>query len=374
MRVFLIGLGRAGCRIASLFFNQKKLNLEGLLVDTDKADLGFIRQRNRLIVGEGIVSGEGTQMDLGLGFELIQADRYHIVDMVTDLKDEVDCFFLVSALGGGTGGACGFLLEELKKNFIEPVYYIGVLPSSEDIPQAVINASKGIKEAIKHCDAFFPVDMDRLKSTTRVKGNYASINREIFRYFYPLFQIGEYKARSDIGENTVDFSDFTQIIGGLTVLGLSGKNFLEEPGSNKPDVVIDITKKATKNTTLEVELRDVPKALVVVRGDRKHMNFLGSIPARLWVEKNIGGPKVLGGDMPLERKGEVELLVALSRLKKSEGIARLYKKGESLKKDESRAGDLSEVSEGMDSIKIRLKELEKEIDETNKKLKELSKT
>ncbi|MFQ5800360.1 MAG: hypothetical protein ACE5HH_01405 [Candidatus Hydrothermarchaeales archaeon] len=369
MRVFLIGLGRAGCRIAHLFFSSKKENISGVLIDTDTADLSYLKHRYRILAGEGILSGEGTQKDVNLGMEVLQAERYSIIEKITRVREDVDCFFVVSALGGGTGGATGILLEELKKNFIEPVYYIGLLPSQEDLPSIAINASKGLKEVVRHCDAFFPIDMDRLKGAARIKGNYRAVNHKVFRYFQPIFQIGEFKGRGDIGENAVDFSDFTKTLRGLSVAGLKEQNLKKEPNTDKPEAVISLTQRAIKATTLPVGLMDVKKALVVVLGDRRYIDFLGSIPARLWVEKNIGGKEVRGGDMPLSRKGEVEVLVILSDIKRSDEIAGLYQKAEVLASSQVTVEDLSAIVERLGAMKSRLSEMENELDETYQKLK-----
>jgi cell division GTPase FtsZ len=371
LKVFLIGIGRAGCRIANLFFSSQKENVSGVLVDTDEANLSFLKYKYRILAGRGILSGEGAQTDINLGREVFHADRYSIIEKITQLKEELDCFFVISALGGGTGGACGILLDELKKNFIEPVYYIGLLPSQEDIPAVTINATRGLKEAVKHCDAFFPVDMDLMKGTQRLIGNYGSINNHIFRYFQPLFQIGEFKGRGDIGENAVDFSDVVQSLKGLSVVGLKGQTFHEEPNIDKPEAVISLTKSATQTTTLPLKLGDVQKALVVVLGDRKYLDFLGSIPARLWVEKSIGGKEVRGGDMPLGKKGEVEVMVLLSNIKKSEEIVKLYQKSEILKSTEVSLDNISAVVERINEIKTKLSHMEKELDETYKELKGL---
>ncbi|HDH28005.1 MAG TPA: hypothetical protein ENH13_02615 [Euryarchaeota archaeon] len=369
LKVFLIGLGRAGCRITHQFFEAGLHNVEGVLVDTDLADLGHLKYRYRIPAGEALIDGEGTQRDLSLGMEVIQADRYGIIEKMTRVKGDADCIFLISALGGGTGGAAGILLEEMKKNFIEPLYYVGVLPCEEDLSVVTINAARALKETIRHCDAFFPIDMDHLKQSTRIKGNYRGINRLIYTYFERVFQIGEFSGRGDIGENAVDFSDFAKTLKGLSVVGLKGQDLLLNPEIDKPEAVIDLTKAASKMTTLQVELGDVQSALVTVLGDRDHIDFLGSIPARLWVEKNIGGREVRGGDMPLGRRGNVEVLLIFSGVKRSEEMAGLYKKVELLGKAQQMDETVSEVIDRIGGMRHTLNELEREMDETYQKLK-----
>jgi cell division GTPase FtsZ len=369
MKVFLIGLGGAGCRIAHQFFRSNKDHIYGVLIDTDLADLSYLKHRYRVPVGEGILGGEGTKKEIDLGFEVLQAERYRLIEKIIGVKHDVDCFFVVSALGGGTGGAAGILIEELKKNFIEPVYYVGLLPSTEDLPTITINAVKGLRDAVRHCDAFFPIDMDRMSKSTRLKGNFHSLNNQIFRYFYRIFQIGEFSGRGDIGENAVDFSDFVKSVKGLSIVGLNAQNLRDEPNADKPEAIISLTKKATLDTTLSVVLKDVQKALVVVLGDRNYIDFLGSIPARLWVEKNIGGGEVRGGDMPLSKKGGVEVLVIFSDIKRSREMAALYEKVEVLGKGQVMVEGLSEIMEKVGRAREKLSELEKELDEIYRKLK-----
>jgi cell division GTPase FtsZ len=371
LKVFLVGLGRAGCRIVHQFFTSDNTNVYGVLIDTDIADLSYLKYRYRIPAGEGLLGGEGTQMDLDLGREVLQAEKYSIIEKITGVKEDVDCFFVFSSLGGGTGGACSILLEELKKNFIEPVYYVGLLPSKEDLPTITLNAAKGLKEILTNCDAFFPVDMDKIKYSTKLKGNFQSLNRQIFRYFEALFQIGEFKGRGDIGENTVDFSDFEKTLKGLSALGLEGHDLEGEPKGDKPEAVIALTQRAKKELTIKVDNSDVKKALVVVLGDRKHIDFLGSIPARLWVEKNIGGKEVRGGDIPLNKKGRVEVLVVFSDIKRSKDISELYEKVDVLGKSQVAIENLSEVVEHIGSMKAKLSGLEKEMEETYQKLKNI---
>jgi cell division GTPase FtsZ len=345
-------------------------NVYGVLIDTDISDLAYLKYRYRIPAGEGIVSGEGTLKNLDLGMEVMHAEKYSIIDKISSLKGVADCFFLISSLGGGTGGASGILLEELKKNFIEPVYYIGLLPSKEDLPTITLNAARSLKEAFTRCDAFFPIDMDRLKTSTRLIGNFHSLNNQIFRYFQALFEVGEFKGRADIGENTVDFSDIEKTMKGLSSAGLRAQNLEEEPRSDKPEAVISLTQKATRAMTLPVAKADVQKALVVVLGDRKHINFLGSIPARLWVEKNIGGKEVRGGDYPLHKKGQVEVLVIYSDIKRSEEINSLYQRVEVLGNNRDMVENLSEIVGKLGSMKAKLADLEKEVDEAYQSLKE----
>jgi hypothetical protein len=62
----------------------------------------------------------------------------------------------------------------------------------------------------------------------------------------------------------------------------------------------------------------------VVYGPRRYLDFLGSIPARLWVEKNIGGVEVRGGDIPSLDRKDLEVMVVLSGIRRSDRLRYLY--------------------------------------------------
>lgn len=367
MKAFLIGLGGAGCRIAHQFFEED--HLEGVLIDTDLSSLGYLKHRYRIPAGEGVLGGEGTQRDLELGLEVIGADRFSIVEKISRVKGDVDCFFIISALGGGTGGAAGPILEEMRKNFIEPLYHIAVLPSKEDLPTVQANASKALEALVPHCNAYFPVHMDSFKTSTRVKGNLKSINNRIYRYFTRVFSIGEFKGKGDIGENVVDFSDFVKTLKGLSTVGLEKVNLKEDPTADKPEAVIDLTRRAVNLTTIPIELKDVSRSLVTILGDRNVIDFLGSIPARLWVEKHIGKKEVRGGDMPLNERGVVESLVILSDIRKSREINILFQRSQTLSKKDAQLMNLQELVESLESLRAQSMEMSRTIEQTLDKLK-----
>ncbi|MDP6612587.1 MAG: hypothetical protein QF673_01045 [Candidatus Hydrothermarchaeota archaeon] len=365
MKPLILGLGRAGCRIASLFFAKE--NFTGVLLDTDRSELHHHRHKYRILLGEALLDGNGLGKNLGLGREVIEGETHRIVERLDSIGKGVDCYLVISGLGGGTGGAVGVLLKELKRSYTEPVYYAGVLPSREDHPAAMSNFGESFKEAWMNCDALFPIDNDSLKGKQRLRGAYAGINERIYECFSTLFEIGEYGYRRGNDGSVLSTRDVINTLSGLSALGLAASDprtltMIEsgETGIDKPEVVVSLTKEAVDSLLLSGGIEGSQKALVVVVGPKKYLDFLGSIPARLWVEKNISGIEVRGGDLLLHRRPSLEVMVLVSGMKKSMRIQQLYQIGKTQLDKDAFAGRLASTFERLDSLKKKVREVEEE--------------
>ncbi len=371
--MFLVGVGRAGCRIGSLFLRSRELKsfVKGILIDTDKAELDYSGYKYSLLVGKELLDGNGTGKDLDLGIELLNSERQYIIDKLASVKDECDCFFVISSMGGGTGGAAHVLIEELKKSYEEPVYYCGVLPSIEDREDVVSNYASSLKEFVKQSDAIFPVDLDLLRGEKGLRGSYSEVDSKVFSSLSDLFEIGNYMSRDEVGGNIVGTSEVINTLTGISTIGVQ-RHANPNSEADKPGLVVSMTKEASENALLPFELRDANKALVIVSGPKRYLDFIGSIPARLWVEKNIGKKAVLGGDAISNRKKEIEIITIFSRIKKSDRIKELYEKGRMLGK-KLKDQRMSFVIKKIETMNSKLASLEHDFNKTTRELKEMMK-
>lgn len=376
LKPLILGLGRAGCRIASLFFS--KGNFSGVLLDTDRSELYYHRHKYRLLLGEALLDGNGSGKNLELGREVIDGETSTIVERLDSIGGDADCYLVIAGLGGGTGGAAGILLKELKRSYTEPVYCAGVLPSMEDHPAVMSNFAEAFKDAWTNCDALLPIDNDSLKGKQRLRGAYAGINERVYTYFSTLFEIGEYGFRRGNGGSVLGTRDVINTLSGLSTLGLAASDprtlaMIEsrETGIDKPEVVVSLTKEAVNNLLLPGGIEGSQKALVVVVGPKKYLDFLGSIPARLWVEKNIAGIEVRGGDLLLHRRPSLEVMVLISGMKKSQRIRQLYQIGKTQLDEEAFAGRLTSTFIRLESLKEKVREVEEEFRDFYKELKGL---
>ncbi len=360
MRPFIVGVGRAGCRIANLFLLK---GYRGILIDTERSDLVYFPYKYKSLLGEKFVDGNGTGKDLELGRAIMDAEKYNIVDRMDSIKDEnMDSIFIFSSMGGGTGGAVDILIEEFRKSYTEPVFYAGVMPAKEDYDNVLINFSANFKRLGASAHAMFPIDMELLRGDRKLRGMYNLVNKQIFSYFLNLFQIGDYRSREELGKNVLGTTDVLNTLSGVSTIGVGAygledeefRLFKNRENVDKPELVVSLTKKAVRNTLLSLDIKDCKRAMAVVYGPKKYLDFLGSIPARLWVEKNIGGVEVRGGDIPSAGKKNFEVMVLLSGIKKSERLRYVYQLGKMQK-------DKGMYSEKISRVFDRLKELNSKI-------------
>jgi tubulin-like protein CetZ len=358
LKPFIVGVGRAGSRIANIFFKNggARTPYVGVILDTENANLHYFSHRYKLLLGEKFVDGNGTGGNLKLGKEIMDAEKYRIVEKMDTIKTDIDCIFVISALGGGTGGAVDVLMEELKKSYVEPVYYAGILPSEDDPEKAVMNFSDTFKSVVGSCDSIFPIDSDYMRKKRSLRGSLNRLNEMIFRHFSNLFDVGEYRSKEDLGGKIMGSTDAINTLGGVSSIGqetyeLKGSMMSRrrERDLDKPELVVSMTENATTQTLLPFDVKDSKKALVIVSGPRKYLDFLGSIPARLWVEKNIGGIEVRGGDIPGFDKRDLEVTVVFSGIRKSARIRYLYQLGNMAK---NRGIYSEKISRIFDKLKV----------------------
>jgi cell division GTPase FtsZ len=362
LRPFIVGVGRAGCRIANLFLLK---GYKGILLDTERSDLVYFPYKYKSLLGEKFVDGNGTGKDLEIGRKIMDAEKYSIVDRIDSIKDNMDCIFIFSAMGGGTGGAVDILIEEFRKSYTEPVYYAGTMPSKEDYDNVLINFSENFKRLGASCHATFPIDIDPLRGDRRLRGMYNVVNKRIFSYFFNLFQVGEYRSREELGKNVLGTTDVINTLSGVSTIGVGAFGLddaefrlfkASDRDVDKPELVVSLTRKAVENTLLPFDIKDSKRAMAVVYGPKKHLDFLGSIPARLWIEKNGRVAEVRGGDIPSAGKKNVEVMVLLSGIKKSERLRYMYQLGKMQK-------DRGMYSEKISRVFDRLKELNSKIED-----------
>ncbi|MFQ5815643.1 MAG: hypothetical protein ACE5G7_04005 [Candidatus Hydrothermarchaeaceae archaeon] len=381
MKPFVIGVGRGGCRVANLFLTSDK-PFTGILMDTEDSDVKYFDHRYKMLIGEKLTDGNGTGGDLELGREIMETEKYRIVERMDSVKGEMDCILVVTALGGGTGGAVDVLAEELRRSFSEPIYCIGIMPSEEDPPRALINFSECFKRVVGDFHALLLVDNDRLREGRRLRTWYNHMNERVHRHFSELFQIGDYKSKDDLGGNVVTATDVMNTLGGLSSVGIGSYALREERSGifskryedvSKPELVVSLTEKAVKATLLPFEVSDAKKALVVVSGPKRYLDFMGSIPARLWVEKNIGGIEVRGGDVPASDKNDLEVMVALSGIKRSNRIKFLYQMGKMLKNRNAYSEKLSRIFEKLKTLDAKMYDVEGDFKEIFEDMKSIVK-
>lgn len=366
MRIFFIGFGQAGGKIVDMFIEQdKKLGAQsfrGIVVNTARTDLmGLknIEMKDRILIGQTVVKGHGVGTDNASGAK-ITFDEVDAIISAIDKRGthDVDAFMIVAGLGGGTGsGGSPVLARHLKKIYREPVYVLGILPAPEEGRLYSYNAARSLATLVKEADNTFIFDNSAWKNEGEsVKSAFTRLNDEIVRRFGVLFRAGEV-GRAGVGEMVVDSSEIINTLrgGGISTVGYAitevssrrskpsvgsfiggikgsfrKKEATEEVllGEDRTAKIISLVRRAMLGRlTLPCDYSTAERALVLVAGPPDELDRKGIEKAKSWVEENIAGVEVRGGDYPVNSEyiAAVVMLATVSnapRIRELLGIAR----------------------------------------------------
>lgn len=334
MRVFFIGFGQAGGKIVDMFLEHdrklQKNNFRGIAVNSARTDLMGLKNipmSDRLLIGQTVVKGHGVGTDNVTGAK-ITADEIDTIITAVDTRGtyDVDAFVVVAGLGGGTGsGGTPVLCRHLKRIYREPVYALVMLPAPEEGRLYSYNAARSLATLVNEADNTLVFDNAAWKNEGEsVKSAFSRLNEELVRRFGVLFRAGEV-GKLGVGEMVIDSSEIINTLrgGGISTIGyaisdvitkskprkggfLSGlkkKSQSEEvlTGEDKSAKIISLVRRAMLGRlTLPCDYTTAERALVLVAGPPDEMDRKGVEKSKSWVEENIAGIEVRGGDYPLE--------------------------------------------------------------------------
>ena len=342
MRVFFIGFGQAGGKIVDMFIEQdKKLgtnSFRGIAVNTARTDLmglKHIEMKDRILIGQTLVKGHGVGTDNVTGAR-VTADEIDSIINAVDSRGthDIDAFVIVAGLGGGTGsGGSPVLARHLKRIYREPVYALGIIPAPEEGRLYSYNAARSLTTLVNEADNTFIFDNSAWKNEGEsVKSAFQRLNNEVVRRFAILFRAGEV-SRMGVGEMVVDSSEIINTLrgGGITSVGYAisevissrtkqqrgilggirenikdtfgGKKEANEEvlmGEDRSAKIVALVRRAMLGRlTLPCDYSTAERALVLIAGPPDEMDRKGVEKAKSWVEENIAGVEVRGGDYPV---------------------------------------------------------------------------
>ncbi|KQC10353.1 MAG: cell division protein [Methanolinea sp. SDB] len=359
MRIFFIGFGQAGGKIVDMFLEQDKRlgrsSFRGIVVNTARTDLMGLKNielKDRILIGQTIVKGHGVGTDNAAGAKITFDEVDSIVSAI-DKKGthDVDAFMIVAGLGGGTGsGGSPVLARQLKKIYREPVYALGILPAPEEGRLYSYNAARSLATLIKEADNTFIFDNSAWKNEGEsIKSAFSRLNDEIVRRFGVLFRAGEV-GKAGVGEMVVDSSEIINTLrgGGITSVGyaitevisnrkkksvgsiIGGIKFRKKEateevllGEDRTAKIISLVRRAMLGRlTIPCDYTTAERSLVLVAGPPDELDRKGIEKAKSWVEENIAGVEVRGGDYPVN-SDYVAAVVVLSTVSNAPRIKEL---------------------------------------------------
>jgi cell division GTPase FtsZ len=377
MRIFFIGFGQAGGKIVDIFLEQdKKLgrtSFRGIAINTARTDLmglKHIELKDRILIGQTVVKGHGVGTDNAAGAKITMDEADAILSAI-DHKGthDIDAFLIITGLGGGTGsGGTPVLVRQLRKVYHEPVYVLGILPAPEEGRLYSFNAARSLATLIKEADNTFIFDNSAWKNEGEsVKSAFSRLNDEIVRRFGVLFRAGEI-GKAGVGEMVVDSSEIINTLrgGGISTVGyaiaavttsrskksVSGiidgikgsirkREAAEEVllGEDRTSKIISLARRAMLGRlTLPCDFSTAERALVLVAGPPDELDRKGIEKAKSWVEENIAGVEVRGGDYPVN-SNYVAAVILLSTIGSAPRIKELLSIARETKEEVARAQD-----------------------------------
>jgi len=377
MRVFFIGFGQAGGKIVDMFVEQdRKLprqSFRGITVNTARTDLMGLKNiplKDRILVGQTVVKGHGVGTDNVAGAKITADEIDSIINAIdTRGTHDVDAFVIAAGLGGGTGsGGTPVLARHLKRIYREPVYALGILPAPEEGRLYSYNAARSLSTLVHEADNTFLFDNAAWKNEGEsVKSSYQRLNDEIVRRFGVLFRAGEV-SKAGVGEMVVDSSEIINNLrgGGISTIGyaitevvnkrankgiLSGFSGLKGAivkrekseevllGEDKSAKVIALVRRAMLGRlTLPCDYTSAERALVLLAGPPDELDRKGVEKAKSWVEENISGVEVRGGDYPVD-SNYVAAVVVLATVEEAPRIKELLEIAKETKEEVIKSKD-----------------------------------
>ena len=206
-----------------------------------------------------------------------------------------------------------------------------------------------------------------------MKSAFDRLNEEIVRRFGVLFRAGEVN-KFGVGEMVVDSSEIINTLrgGGISSVGYAISETLPRGGkssskSSKKDKRqephVDITSTEDKSAkiiglvrramlgrlTLPCDYSTAERALVLVAGPPTELDRKGVEKSKSWVEENIAGVEVRGGDYPVD-SGYVAAVVLLATIGNAPRIRELMELAKEAKEEVVRSRERATSSMFEDGI------------------------
>ena len=366
-------------------------SFRGIVINTARTDLMGIKNipmEDRLLIGQTMVKGHGVGTDNVTGAK-VAADEIDTIISAIDRRGthDIDAFVVCAGLGGGTGsGGSPVLCRHLKR--IEPVYAVGIIPAPEEGRLYSLNAARSLSTLVNEADNVIVFDNSAWKNDGEsVKSAYERLNEEIVRRFGVLFRAGEV-GKYGVGEMVVDSSEIINTLrgGGISSVGyaiseaipvvkgggkpsskkdnnggllssiLGKKEKKAEPhvdiasGEDKSAKIIGLVRRAMLGRlTLPCDYSTAERALVLVAGPPSELDRKGVEKSKSWVEENIAGVEVRGGDYPVD-SGYVAAVVLLASIGDAPRIRELMELAKEAKEEVVRSRERSHTAMFDDGI------------------------
>lgn len=175
-RIAVIGVGGAGCRIASMLYGSGS-RARILAINTDRAALEQTQADVRLFICKEVTKGQGARGDTVLGRKCAQI---HSDEIMAAVKGS-DIAIIVAGMGGGTGTGAASVVSELCDRVGVKTAAIAVMPFTFEGTDRQQTAAEGYRALHVVCKNLLRIENDRVLSEPLRSMNEAmeTVNRSI---------------------------------------------------------------------------------------------------------------------------------------------------------------------------------------------------
>jgi len=358
VKAILLGIGQCGNKIVDACFMHspgiytKTEVFKPLAINTAEPDLRGLKhipKENKILIGQSVVRGHGVGTDNTLAAKIVSREMDTVLNQINQLgPSQVDAFFLIGSLGGGTGsGVMPILGKAIRSTYGTkiPVIAVPVFPARMEGELMELNTGKSFVTLQRNVDGILLVDNDKyMHRGETLEKAYRHINMMLARELRLLVEASESKI---IAESVVDAGaiintlcgmhrinamltkeeleeetpDLNLRIAELAVLGHAyeiipkPKGFLRKQRpdlTRKADRLLYLTKMALNQISMDATVSTATQGLLVIVGPRTEMDPKGIAAMRTMLREEVHGD-VRCGDFPTEGN-TVEIVIAIGGL------------------------------------------------------------
>ena len=362
MRVLIVGIGGAGCRIADTLYGHDKKSrslrcTDGIAIDSDASSLSALRALPK----ENIIFSQTLDPNYE-GSSPMMLPQDEIIARLQSLDPgDIDALIICLGLGGAMAGLAQSLVMNIRKTMVEPVFGLFTLPCDQEGEEVLYRAADQIDALTEVMDGIILFDNEiwfrRVKSDPdlqvspesdggliplrkrqpppepKISEVFEGINHLIAKRLSLILRAGEVSERpgTEVGEVALDAGEIVNTLKGC---GLAAIGFAREPveaahpelirklrpaghsiqeNHEKASKIVALGKKAVlEEMSVSCNLADAQKALVLIAGPARELNMRGYMAFRHWIDTQIGGFEVRSGDYPVSSSRFVAVAVILS--------------------------------------------------------------
>jgi cell division GTPase FtsZ len=360
MRIFAIGLGGAGCRIADMLYGQdrqfsKVSCVEAIAIDRDPETLNHLAH---IPVGKRIYFPSVSLLTDDITDDITTDE---IINLLHNLDTgDKDAIILCTGAGGTMAGVGVAILEKIKSTVVEPVFGLVTLPALGEGKRTSAKAAQDINRLLPLVEGVIIFDNEKMSFPSGEEKNprtgayqrfnplsktgtpddrlmrYKTANTGIARRLGLLLRAGEINEGGEIetGEVVLDAGEILNTIRGMGFIAIgyaaadvSGEKFhigslfhpsgaRVESGHKKAERLVDLAKEAIyENISVPCDLTSAEKALILVAGPSQAISLKGFMTVRKWIDRSIAGMEMRSGDYPVKNTRYIAIIIILAGLK-----------------------------------------------------------